>query len=180
MTVIRLIIRLRVYGRLKPDDGLVILALLCVLVSGMVNTAMIHKTYVFQNVQAHKTPRPPHFDDLATSFSRYQWADAYLFFTAVWAIKGSFLAYYDGLTQRLTYYRRAWWAVIALTVLTYIGTLFAYAFLNGIHIKTARRNESIKYQFSVDVTTDILSESNAPVVKLHQIADLVMQSQRYL
>ena len=161
MTVIRLFIRSRVYGRLKADDGLVLLALICVLVSAMVNTAMIHRTYIFQDVQSHRMPRPPHFDDLATSFARYQWADAYLFFTAVWAIKGSFLAYYDGLTQRLTYYRRAWWCVIVLTILTYIGTLFAYAFLNGVRIKTEHRNESIKYQFSVDITTDILSESKS-------------------
>ena len=72
-------------------------------------------------------------------------------------MKGSFLAYYDDLTKRLTNFRRAWWATIVFTVLAYIGSLFAYAFLDGAQTKTNFKNEAIKYQFAADLSTDIFS-----------------------
>ena len=146
------------YGHLKIDDGLVILAMVCVLTSAIVNTSMLSRTFTVQDVQDHIIPKPADFDHISASFAQYQWADAYLFFTALWAIKGSFLAYYDGLTQRLPFYRKAWWAIIVLTILTYIGSLFAYAFLDGLHIRVSLKNEAINYQFSADLTTDVLSK----------------------
>lgn len=111
-----------------------------------------------ENVQVNHAPKPHDYEKIADSYAKYQWADAYLFFTGIWAVKGSFLAFYDGLTNRLTYYRRAWWATIVITVLTYIGCLFAYAFLAGPKFKTSLKNEAIKYQFSTDVSTDVLSK----------------------
>ena len=81
-------------------------------------------------------------------------------------MKGSFLAFYDSLTQRLPFYRRAWWAIIVLTILTYIGSLFAYGFLDGLKFETSLRNEAIIYQFTADCTTDILSKQSlfSPIV----------------
>ena len=111
-----------------------------------------------ENVQIYHASKPHDYEKIADSYAKYQWADAYLFFTGIWAVKGSFLAFYDGLTNRLTYYRRAWWATIVITILTYIGCLFAYAFLAGPKFKTSLKNEAIKYQFSADVSTDVLSK----------------------
>ena len=45
-----------------------------------------------------------------------------------------------------------------LTILTYIGSLFAYGFLDGLKFETDLRNEAIIYQFSADFTTDVLSK----------------------
>ena len=156
----RLVIRLKVYGRLMVDDGLVILALFCLLTNDAVFTAACSSLYVIQSVQIDHLPKPSHYQEAADSYAKYQWANAYLFFTGIWAVKGSFLAYYDDITKRLTPFRRAWWATIAFTILTYIGSLFAYAFLDGVHIKTNLKNEAIKYQFSADLTTDVFSMSN--------------------
>ncbi|KAL2050101.1 hypothetical protein ABVK25_009604 [Lepraria finkii] len=154
--VTRLIIRLKLYGRLLVDDGLVCLAITCLLVSVITNTVFASRTYVVENVQINHASKPHDYEKIADSYAKYQWADAYLFFTGIWAVKGSFLAFYDGLTNRLTYYRRAWWATIVITILTYIGCLFAYAFLAGPKFKTSLKNEAIKYQFSADVSTDVL------------------------
>ena len=141
------------------DDGLVILAMVCLFASDVINTTMLSKTYTIQDVQIFHIPKPSHYQATADSYAKYQWADAYLFFTSIWAVKGSFLAYYEDLTKRLTTIRRAWWATIVFTILTYIGSLFAYAFLDGVHFKTNLRNEAIKYQFSADLSTDIFSGS---------------------
>ena len=139
------------------DDGLVILAIICLLISDMVNTIFLSKTFIIQDVRIFHRPMPPHFQAVADSYAKYQWADAYLFFTSIWAVKGSFLAYYDDLTKRLTIFRRFWWAAIVFTILTYIGSLFAYAFLDGVQFKENLRNEAIKYQFAADLSTDVIS-----------------------
>ena len=154
----RLLIRLRLDKRLKIDDGLVILAMVCLLASDITNSVMSDRTFIVQSVQINHHEKPANFEEISTSYAKYQWADAYLFFTGIWAVKGSFLAYYDSLTQRLTWHRRAWWATIVLTVLTYVGSLFAYAFLDGQRFKTNLKNEAIKYQFSADFTTDVFSK----------------------
>ena len=148
---------MKLNSRLKIDDGLVILAMICLLASVIISTVMSPTTFIIQSVQINHHRKPPNFEELSTSFARYQWAVAYLFFTGIWAVKGSFLAYYEGLTRRLTYYRRAWWATIVFTILTYIGSLFAYAFLDGFHFRSNLRNKAIIYQFSADFSTDVLS-----------------------
>ena len=139
------------------DDGLVILAILCLLASDVVNTTMLSRTYIVQSVQIFHASKPPDYQEISESFAKYQWAVAYLFFTSIWAVKGSFLAYYDDLTKRLTTFRRAWWVTIVFTILTYIGSLFAYAFLDGLRFKNNLKNEAIKYQFAADLSTDIFS-----------------------
>ena len=139
------------------DDGLVILAIVCLLVSDIINTTMLSKTFIVQDVKIFHTPKPPHYQAVADSYAKYQWVDAYLFFTSIWAVKGSFLAYYDDLTKRLTIFRRFWWATIVFTILTYIGSLFAYAFLDGFQFRESLRNEAIKYQFAADLSTDVIS-----------------------
>ena len=140
------------------DDSLVILAIVCLLVSDIINTTMLSRTFTVQDVQIFHLPKPSHYEFIADSYAKYQWADAYLFFTGIWAVKGSFLAYYDDLTKRLTVFRRAWWVTIVLTILTYIGSLFAYAFLDGVKLKTNLKNEAIKYQFAADLSTDVFSK----------------------
>ena len=125
--------------------------------SDILESIMSPRTFIIQSVQINHHAKPPDYEEISASFAKYQWAEAYLFFTGIWAVKGSFLAFYDGLTRRLPKYRRAWWATIVLTILTYIGSLFAYAFLDGLHFKSNLKNEAIKYQFSADLSTDVFS-----------------------
>ena len=155
--MLRILIRLKVLGHLMIDDGLMILAIICLLTSAVLNSMMVPTTFIVQDVRIHHAPKPVNYDRIEDSYAKYQWAVAYLFFTGIWAVKGSFLAFYDRLTQRLTFYRRAWWATIVITILTYIGSLFAYAFLDGINFRTNLKNDAIQYEFAADVTTDILS-----------------------
>ncbi|KAL8722745.1 MAG: hypothetical protein Q9181_007422 [Wetmoreana brouardii] len=156
--VARIAIAWRLYSRLRMDDILVILAMTCLLVSDILKTYTAPTMYIVQAVQAGRISKFKGYKDTADTYAGYQWAAAYLFFTGIWAVKGSFLAFYDVLTNRLAPYRRAWWVTIALTILTYIGSLFAYAFLDGTRFSKVLHNEAIKYQFAADITTDILSK----------------------
>ena len=139
------------------DDGLVILATICLLTNNVLYTATLPQTYTLQNVRINHFPKPHNYQEIADSYAKYTWAGAYLFFTNIWAVKGSFLAYYEDLTKRLTSFRRAWWLTIVFTILTYLGSLFAYGFLDGNGFKTNLRNEAIKYQFAADLSTDVFS-----------------------
>ncbi len=156
----RLLIRLKLYGRLMLDDALVILALVAVLIINILETVNVDLMLEVQSVQKDHQKPPPGFQKKTLTFAHVQWAVAYLYFTAIWAVKGSFLTFYDKLTQRLKWFRRAWWATIVITVLSYVGSLIAYAFLNGISYATSTKNEAIRYQFSVDLATDIFSKSS--------------------
>ncbi|KAL8822608.1 MAG: hypothetical protein Q9191_006660, partial [Dirinaria sp. TL-2023a] len=161
-TAARIGVRLKVYGRLMVDDGLVILALVCLLAGSIMFSVLIDTTFTVQDVHIYHAKPPPHFENLTHRFAKYQWAGAYLFFTGIWSVKGSFLAFYDDLTKRLPLYRRGWWVTIVITVLTYIGSLLAYAFLDGVRLTNNSKNEAIKYQFSADLITDLLIKSRVP------------------
>lgn len=157
-TAARVALRLKIYSRLMIDDVLVLLALVCLLASSITVSIFIPSILTFEHVRLDHAPAPANFKDVEDSLDKYQWAVAYLFFTGLWAIKCSFLAFYDDLTKRLKLYRRAWWIIIGYTILTYIGSLFAYAFLLGTNATGFSKNEAIKYQFSAELTTDILSK----------------------
>lgn len=156
----RLLIRLRIHGHLMIDDGLVILSMCMITAVCIIETVQVNTDLQVQAVQLGHHKPPPGFAARALTFSHFQWAIAYLWITGVWAVKGSFLAFYDGLTQRLLWYRRAWYVAIVLTILTYMGFLFCYAFLDGRQLKQGPRSEAIYYQFSVDIVTDVLSRSS--------------------
>ena len=139
------------------DDALVILSITTLTIINILETVYVDVMLEVQAVQKdHKKP-PPGFAKTTITFAHYQWAVAYLYFTGIWAVKGSFLAFYDKLTRRLNWFRRAWWAAIVITILTYIGSLLAYGFLDGDRFETSLKNEAIKYQFSADLTTDVIS-----------------------
>ncbi|KAL9086147.1 MAG: hypothetical protein Q9159_004327 [Coniocarpon cinnabarinum] len=117
---------------------------------------MVPVTYAVQHDNGQKGTPPPAFKHTAHLFAKYQWANAYLFFTTIWSVKASFLAYYFDLTTNLIGYRRAWWSITVFTALTYTGCLFAYAFLNGLQSGDQdHKNQAIRYQFSADFTTDV-------------------------
>ena len=155
----RIFIRLKLNKHLELDDGLVAFSMIMFTALSILQTAYVDTTFEVQFVRTDHRPAPAGFEEASSRFAQYQWAIAYFFFTGIWAVKGSFLAFYEKLTQRLPRIRRAWWIGIVFTFLTYIGSLLAYAFLNGLKFKKSLRNKAINYQFAADFTTDIISKS---------------------
>lgn len=130
----------------------------CTLAAAIVQTVMVPYTMTVQAVQLGVTSTPPHYHESLLTYGKYQWGVSYLFFTSIWLVKGTFLAFYDDLTSKLPWYRRAWMAIIVFTVLTYIGSLLAYGLLNGLKLGDKdHKNQAIRYQFAADFTTDVLS-----------------------
>ncbi|KAL9086186.1 MAG: hypothetical protein Q9165_007251 [Trypethelium subeluteriae] len=157
----RLIVRLRIFGRLLLDDYLALFALFCLLADNLTFTIALPVFEATQNVSYYHHKPPSNFESLESKFEKAQWAIAYAYFTGLWVTKAVFLVCYWKLTEDLKTYRRAWYALVTFTVLTYIGCLVAYPLLNYVkHPDVASfKTLSIKYQFAADLSTDILSES---------------------
>ncbi|KAL9004624.1 MAG: hypothetical protein Q9188_002566 [Gyalolechia gomerana] len=152
----RICVRLKLNKQLQLDDGLVIFSMLMFTALSILQTAYVETTFKVQAVRTEHRPKPADFEEASNRFAQYQWAIAYFFFTGIWAVKGSFLAFYEKMTQRLPHFRRAWQVGVVITFLTYVGSLFAYAFLNGLKFKKSLRNKAINYQFAADFTTDVI------------------------
>ena len=133
---------------------------MCLLLTNVIlETVSIPYMVTIQDVEIHHMHPPENFGQIRVIYSRLQWAIAYVFFAGVWSIKAAFLSFYEALTHNLFKFRIAWWAINVFTFLTWIGTMIAYALLNGRYLgQGTRKNKAINYQFSVDFVTDILSE----------------------
>ena len=62
------------------------------------------------------------FEDRADRYLRVQFGIIILFWTCVWAVKFSILAFYKSLFDRLSRtYLYSWWAVVVFAAVTYVG-----------------------------------------------------------
>jgi len=68
----------------------------------------------------------PAFLQRGSYYLKCQFASTVLFWTCLWSVKASFLAFFFQLTKRLTWPRRAWWAVTVITALAFAGSVISY------------------------------------------------------
>lgn len=105
-------------------------------------------------------PRPHEYQEIANTYTRAQWGEAYVFFVGIWAIKASFLALYFDLTHNLRPFRIAWFIIVVVTLLTFIGNFLAYYLLTMRKtIDISFQNKAINYEFATDFVTDVLSKT---------------------
>jgi len=72
-------------------------------------------------VSAGRQAPTPDFLDRLYVFNNAQFAFTFLFWTGLWAVKAAFLAFFYRLTYQLCWPRRAWWVILVLAILSYIG-----------------------------------------------------------
>lgn len=68
----------------------------------------------------------PAFMIRASYYLKCQFASTLAFWTCLWSVKASFLAFFFQLTERLTWPRRAWWMITAITVVAFMGSIISY------------------------------------------------------
>ena len=61
-----------------------------------------------------------------TQFLKFQFAASMIFWTCVWSVKASFLAFFKRLTTNVKGHYAAWWVILVITVLAYIGCVITY------------------------------------------------------
>lgn len=122
-TAIRITIRLTQMKRLLTDDYFVLLALAFLIVNAVLQTLQApHLYYLALDLTG------PDIIYHGTLYTCYEFAIIGLFWSVLWAIKGSFLALFWIISDNLPQYRRAWWATTIFAVLAYIGCWLASVF----------------------------------------------------
>jgi hypothetical protein len=127
--VSRIAVRFKTSNRLFLDDGFALLAILCLCANGVVVTMMLPTMYVTIKMakMGSKREAPP-FDAFKslTFFLKMQFAQTFIYWTCLWAVKASFLAFFKRLTTNLKGHIIAWWIIVAITALGYVGSVISY------------------------------------------------------
>lgn len=112
------------------DDAFLLFALFTLLVGDVLSTVNISNIYIIEHTVFYHSRPPPHFTETTTAFAKLQYANVYMWFTTLWLVKGCFLIYIRDMTEGLHRHRQAWWCVVLLTILTYLGCIILYPILN--------------------------------------------------
>jgi len=76
---------------------------------------------LYEVVDGHKAPAAD-FVHKTTEFLYLEFVLIILFWSNIWAVKSAFLAFYCGLFANVHgWQRKAWWSVVVLCLLSYIG-----------------------------------------------------------
>ncbi|KAJ5118463.1 hypothetical protein N7448_010170 [Penicillium atrosanguineum] len=162
-TGIRITIRLTQMKRLLTDDYFVLLALAFLIANAVLQTLQApHLYYMALDLTG------PDIMYHGTLYTYYEFAIIGVFWSVLWAIKGSFLALFWIISDGLPHYRRAWWAITIFAIVAYIGCWLASVFTChpasnyfkfGKCVKPIDQEGSvisICYSTAVDIITDLL------------------------
>jgi hypothetical protein len=105
------------------SDCCVFIAITTLIVMAVLYRYIIPDMYEVDRVAAHEEIPSANFVSDADFYLRCQFALIVFFWTSVWAVKFSILAFYKTLFHNLhaRILRWAWWAVLAVTGLFYLG-----------------------------------------------------------
>ncbi|KAI4166774.1 MAG: hypothetical protein LQ343_007756, partial [Gyalolechia ehrenbergii] len=117
----RFIARIRIFGRLQLDDGLVLFAWLALLINVVLWQTGADSLYEYIAVTSRQLwPPPLGFEHRFEVFLRKDAATLILFYTGLWSVKLSFLLFFKRLGQNVRHQGKIWWVVLAITVAAYI------------------------------------------------------------
>ncbi|KAF2170535.1 hypothetical protein M409DRAFT_64236 [Zasmidium cellare ATCC 36951] len=164
---LRAYVRIAKQGRLHEDDlalffGLALYITLCALY-----IADIPYLYSVMGWLSGHTQLSQKIVADYTQMMRYNYAVTMFFWAVLWSVKISLLLFFRRVILN-TNFIRAWWVILAFTILTFIGCVISqFTSCDSIHDFTrlgacsSPRNQraqiiSLYYSFAVDVLTDIL------------------------
>ena len=113
-------VRNRVIRRLTIDDALVWLALGFLIVLGVLYQRITPLMFELAHVLNKEEAPDSHFEERMTQYLKQQFAIIVLFWSCLWAVKGSFLAFYWPLFRRQIVAKRCWEAVLVFNILAYL------------------------------------------------------------
>ncbi|KIW06247.1 uncharacterized protein PV09_02720 [Verruconis gallopava] len=164
----RILIRIKFSKRIFIDDGLAGFALICLLANATLTQIMLPSMYVAVEMEQFSASikRAATINIIGTipHFLKYQFAETMIYWTCLWAVKGSFLAFFRRLATNVRGHLIAWWIIVIITALAYIGCVITYPVscsdFSGIGCTTPRNVRlalvSLRFSTSVDILTDLL------------------------
>lgn len=143
--VFRLAVRVVSQRRLFVDDLLVITAWVILLTTAVIWQIKSPILYHFYLASAGKVPFTPEFALEYIQFMRYIAPLTILFYSGLWAVKFSFMAFFFKLNSQIKNHRIWWWVVFVVTAGVYIASV-----------------ADIDYRCSFGSASTIMSTSNEP------------------
>ena len=116
MFVLRMGIRFYKMERLHIDDYFLIIAILSLISSFGLFVSGIPNLFLFNSVLAGQAPLPPNLIQLTTNTAVWFMVGQTLAWTAVYAVKFSFLFVLRTLVRRIRPLELLWWATFALCI----------------------------------------------------------------
>ena len=127
--IFRVYVRLRLFHRLFPDDGLVGAAWLFYVALGIIFQTQINSMWIAVNAGSNQQEQLlPDNIERVNGFLHLQIVTWILSFTALWLVKFSFLLFFRKLGNHVRRQRILWWAVIGFTSASYVVCISMGAF----------------------------------------------------
>jgi hypothetical protein len=127
LSVIRLAIRIKYSKRIYWDDGWAFFALLTLLAHAIIIHFMLEPMYIAFRMQSivASSKRSSIWTPIILLL-KLQFTENVLFWTCLWAVKASFLAFFKRLTTNVRGYSIAWWVIAVITSLAFVGSIITY------------------------------------------------------
>jgi hypothetical protein len=142
--IARIIVRIQFSRKLFADDYFCLLAIFILIGNTVLTQLMAPPMYKILDVSTGRAQPGASFMARSSFYLKAQFASTVLFWSCLWAVKGTFLAFFRRLTNQTKWPRIAWWVVVAITVLAYIGSVITYpvsctSFVLGKFIRSRSR-----------------------------------------
>ena len=119
--IFRVYVRLRLFHRLFPDDGLVGAAWLFDVAIAIIFQTQINTMWIAINATSNQQEQlSPYYIERVNVFLHLETGAWVLSLTALWLVKFSFLLFFRKLGNHLRRQRILWWAVIGFTSASYV------------------------------------------------------------
>ena len=117
----RTLIRIKKIEKLHIDDYFIYAAFTVLVVNAILQTLQAPYAYDLARLGAGLAPYDTAMYNSGQAYVRYEFTIIGLFWTVLWLVKGSFLAFFYKLFDGLPTYRRMWWIVVVFAFLSYAG-----------------------------------------------------------
>ncbi len=117
----RLLINRHVHGRISANDACICFALAVLVSMGVMYHYVTSPIFQIRRISQGEEPYTPDIGPSAHFFLKLQFAIIVLFWTCLWAVKMSFLMYYQTLFANLPGHLIWWTVACVFTSLSYLG-----------------------------------------------------------
>ncbi|KAJ4303881.1 hypothetical protein N0V88_001479 [Collariella sp. IMI 366227] len=165
---LRVTVRFRQNRSLMLDDYWIVFAWLCILTMAILQMEQMDSLWYVTYLRAGRLVPDANTPKKSEQITRWQFPIIKLFWTTLWAIKGSFMTVFFRLVKPFPILRRLWYGVAVFTIIAYIGcwltsvlacsppsNYFKAGMCIGEHEKWLQKF-SVYYSTSVDVASDIM------------------------
>ncbi|KFY17143.1 hypothetical protein V492_00876 [Pseudogymnoascus sp. VKM F-4246] len=167
--VARTAIRIKKIEKLHVDDYLIYTAFLVLIANAVLQTIQAPHCYnLARLVNGLSTLTEEETVASGNIYLRYEFTIIGLFWTVLWLVKASFLAFFYKLFDGLQVYRRIWWVVVVFAFLSYVGCWIVsinvchpaknYFIFGACSLEIDKKTSIIAVLYStvVDVLTDLM------------------------